>query len=87
MRPRVCSCGGMMINGKCKQCKAEVNQAHRGDKQLDDRRESSTARGYGYRWEQYAKSFRRRWPFCSHCRARGKIADAEHVDHIERDQG
>jgi len=49
----------------------------------DDRRGSSTQRGYGYAWQQRRKEFIKRHPFCVRC---GKpTTDVDHV--IPRSRG
>lgn len=46
-------------------------------------RPSSSARGYGYRWEKYSKQYRLQHPLCVHCLKRGITTATECVDHIE----
>ena len=48
----------------------------------DERRGSSTQRGYDYRWQKFSAIYRDKHPLCVHCRTAGQIAQAEHVDHI-----
>lgn len=43
---------------------------------------SSTARGYGYKWQKYREKFLFRNPLCVHCEAEGKVRLAKVVDHI-----
>ena len=47
-------------------------------------RPNSTRRGYGYRWEQYAKRFRSEseHALCAMCLQAGRTTASECVDHI-----
>lgn len=49
----------------------------------DDRRGSSTARGYGSRWQRIRKSLLARYPLCVMCQAEGRVEAATEVDHID----
>lgn len=51
-------------------------------KRHDQRRPSSTARGYDGEWRKLRAGFLREHPFCAFCGA-----SAEHVDHKVRHQG
>lgn len=59
-------------------------------KQSDSKRESSTKRGYGYRWQQASKGFLRSHPLCQ-CQdcLEGKVRlnPATVVDHIIPHEG
>lgn len=48
---------------------------------------SSTARGYGYRWQQARSRFLRLNPLCCECRKQGQYREATVVDHIEPHKG
>lgn len=50
-------------------------------------RESSTARGYGYKWQQARAGFLAKHPLCIKCQARGLVVVATDVDHIEPHKG
>ncbi|MBF8651502.1 HNH endonuclease [Pseudomonas putida] len=50
-------------------------------------RESSTARGYGYKWQQARAGFLAKHPLCVKCQARGLVVVATDVDHIEPHKG
>lgn len=50
-------------------------------------RESSTARGYGYKWQQARKGWLAKHPLCIHCQARGHVVVATDVDHIVPHKG
>lgn len=45
-------------------------------------RPNSTRRGYGYKWQKYARGFLSRNPFCVACESLGRDTAAECVDHI-----
>lgn len=54
-------------------------------KQVDSQRESSTKRGYGYRWQQTSKGFLRQHPLCQcpDClEGEKQLKAATVVDHI-----
>ena len=44
---------------------------------------SSTARGYGYRWQQARLHYLAEHPLCAMCAADGKVVPATVVDHIK----
>lgn len=50
----------------------------------DQRRGSSARRGYGYRWQQYRRTWLMRYPICADPDGRhaGQIVAATDVDHI-----
>jgi 5-methylcytosine-specific restriction enzyme A len=48
---------------------------------------SSTARGYGYRWQQYREQYLAKHPLCGMCQARGLVTAATIVDHIVPHKG
>ncbi|MDP3088853.1 MAG: HNH endonuclease [Methylotenera sp.] len=59
-------------------------------KQIEVKRESSTQRGYGYRWQQTSKGFLRSHPLCQcpECQeGLVRLLPAEVVDHIIPHQG
>jgi len=47
-----------------------------------DTRESSTARGYGSRWQRYREQFLAEHPLCLNCLSFGRYEPATVVDHI-----
>lgn len=49
--------------------------------------QSSTARGYGYRWQQYRKQFLSVHPLCVQCQVDGRVTGATVVDHITPHKG
>lgn len=50
-------------------------------------RESSTARGYGYKWQQARAGWLQKSPLCVRCEARGRVVVATDVDHIKPHRG
>jgi len=48
---------------------------------------SSTARGYGYRWQQARERFLKKHPLCRHCQQQGNLTPATVVDHITPHKG
>lgn len=51
-------------------------------KEVESRRESSTKRGYGYKWQQARAGHLRSHPFCVGHDRRGELVQATVVDHI-----
>jgi 5-methylcytosine-specific restriction enzyme A len=51
-------------------------------KQVEEQRESSTKRGYGYKWQQARESFLRDHPLCVKCKEQGRVVPSFVVDHI-----
>lgn len=47
-----------------------------------DNRESSSRRGYSYRWSKLSKAFLIEHPLCAECQRQGRITPATEVDHI-----
>lgn len=45
-------------------------------------RESSAARGYGYKWQQARAGFLAKHPLCVRCQALGRVVIATDVDHV-----
>jgi 5-methylcytosine-specific restriction protein A len=50
-------------------------------KQIDSRRESSTKRGYGYKWQQARTGYLRSHPLCAEHERLGQPVQATVVDH------
>ncbi len=50
-------------------------------------RESSSARGYGYKWQQARTGFLSKHPLCVQCQSRGRVTAASVVDHIKPHRG
>lgn len=85
--PRPCNhpgCGKLLHNASyCDQ----HQKAKR--KQADDRRGSSTERGYGYKWQQVSKAFLKAHPICecADCKASSVLLPSTVVDHITPHKG
>jgi 5-methylcytosine-specific restriction protein A len=72
----------------------EVQPCQAHQRLADQRRGSAASRGYGYQWQRYSRSFRRRHPLCgdrpasapdtrdSRCRSEHRIVASTVVDHI-----
>ena len=73
-------CGRLVsAPGYCETHKhAEVNRKRR----IDERRGSSTQRGYGYRWSKAAKGWLLAHPLCAQCERQGRVTAGVEVDHI-----
>lgn len=56
-------------------------------RRYDDSRESSTKRGYGYRWQIARKAYLAKNPHCVDHRRRGYVVAATVVDHIKPHRG
>jgi len=50
-------------------------------------KQGSTARGYGYRWQQYRLRYLAKHPLCVMCEAAGRVEAATVVDHVVRHEG
>lgn len=50
-------------------------------------RESSTSRGYGYKWQQARAGYLAKHPLCIRCQARGLVVVATDVDHVVPHKG
>jgi 5-methylcytosine-specific restriction endonuclease McrA len=50
-------------------------------------KEGSTARGYGYRWQQYRQTYLMSHPLCVRCHALGSVVAATVVDHVTPHRG
>lgn len=68
-------CGVLTNAGRC------PAHAKAGARAYERKRGSPSARGYTYRWEQYAAAYKREHPLCVHCQANGRIAATQCVDH------
>jgi 5-methylcytosine-specific restriction protein A len=53
-----------------------------GRRRSPDRRPTAAQRGYGYRWQQYARRFLLAQPLCRECQQHGRVTAATCVDHI-----
>lgn len=70
------SCPALTTTGRCPQHQRQPKPIIQPRK-YDDRRGSSTQRGYGYAWQQQRKKFIAAHPFCRYC-----PAPTQEVDHI-----
>lgn len=52
-----------------------------------DRRGNARSRGYTTAWDKSATSFKAKHPHCLGCRALGRVAATEVVDHVEPHKG
>lgn len=50
-------------------------------------RQTSTERGYGYRWQQARAGYLRKHPLCVHCQREGRVEPATELDHIVPHRG
>jgi len=50
-------------------------------------RETSSKRGYGYKWQQAGKGWLGKHPLCVHCQEQGRVVAATDVDHIVPHKG
>lgn len=50
-------------------------------------KQGSTARGYGYRWQQYRLRYLAQHPLCVMCEAAGRVEAAVVVDHVVPHEG
>lgn len=66
-------------SGRCDPCEAK---RHR---RIDDRRGSSSARGYGYQWQKLRLTILADEPLCRTCDAADRTTAATEVDHIDGD--
>ena len=65
--------------GYCKAHEADIKVIARDS---DQRRGSSTQRGYDYRWQKTSRGYLARNPLCIKCEENGVISAATDVDHI-----
>ncbi len=54
---------------------------------VDRPRQSSTQRGYGYRWQITRAGYLAKHPLCANCEAVGRFTVATDLDHIEPHKG
>lgn len=56
-------------------------------KRHDERRESSTQRGYGYKWQKARAGYLAAHPLCAECERKGRTTIATDLDHIRPHKG
>lgn len=79
--PIACPCGGRKVNGKCDRCNRGKQQSRR---EYDQRRGSSTERGYDAAWQRFRKGYLMAHPLCVDCEAMGIVAAARDIHHIAK---
>jgi len=74
-------CGVLVRDGSgyCAKHKRQVRRVEQ--KRVDERRESSTKRGYGYKWQKARAGHLRSHPLCEDHLALGQYVQATVVDH------
>ncbi len=63
-------------------CAAHADDAKVSSRANDQRRGSSTQRGYDYRWQKTSAGYLKSHPLCVCCEAKGIVTPATEVDHI-----
>ena len=63
---RPCSFSGCSVLGPCPMHQRKVTPVLQG-RMYDDRRMSSTQRGYGYKWQKFRTDYILRHPYCCKC--------------------
>lgn len=74
-------CRELVTSGRCERHAVIVA------KEYEQRRGTSTARGYGARWRRERAVYLRHNPLCIECKRAGAIVAATDVDHIVPHQG
>lgn len=74
---RPCPHSGCPVIGPCPTHKRQAMKPVPEVRMYDDRRGSSTQRGYGYKWQQLRKDYIRRHPYCCKCAA--ATTDVDHI--------
>ncbi|MDA8095575.1 MAG: HNH endonuclease [Betaproteobacteria bacterium] len=75
-------CGALVrLSGYCDKHKQQMR------KRDDERRGSSSSRGYNHRWRKYRETFLAKNPLCAECQRHGIVAPASVVDHIVPHKG
>ena len=78
--PHACVPGcGARVEYPARRCEAHTREYHR---RIDERRGSSSSRGYGVEWQRLRLSILALHPLCSWCRDAGLLVTATDVDHI-----
>ena len=68
-------CPELVDSGYCDKHKQQAGY-------YDKQRGSSSARGYGSRWQKYRRLWLSRQPLCIHCLDKNRVTQATDVDHI-----
>ena len=78
------NCRNLVTSGYCEEHKKDTKKANR---LYDRQRESSAARGYGWKWQQYRLRFLAEHPLCEECLKEDIYEPATDVDHIQAVSG
>lgn len=81
--PKPCvksGCAGLAY-GANKYCSKHINLAKTDNSLPDMKRQSSSFRGYGYKWQKAAAAYLLKYPLCVECAAEGVTELATDVDH------
>lgn len=81
MKPCAAPACGALVRG-VRYCPKHEYLTRVVTQQHDERRESSTQRGYSYKWQQARKGFLAKHPLCTECERQGRITAATDLDHI-----
>jgi 5-methylcytosine-specific restriction protein A len=68
-------CSKLVPRGRCQEHQRQVVPLPERGRPYDDRRGSSTQRGYGYAWQQRRQAWLKRFPCCVVCGKPAKIVD------------
>jgi len=77
---------GALVRGQ-RFCERHKDRAKQAARQHDQRRVSSTQRGYTYQWQKARAAYLLIHPLCVECQTGGKVRPATEVDHIIPHQG
>jgi 5-methylcytosine-specific restriction protein A len=79
---KLCKCGKQinLADGLCDECKERKEK--RDHRRYDNKRGSSTERGYDATWRRYRASYLKQHPLCVECLKEGFYIPATVVDHI-----
>jgi len=69
-----------LTDDKSGYCPLHLKEVRR---QYDDRRPSSSERGYDRRWQKARTHYLQEHPLCVECEKQGKVVSATTVDHIQ----
>lgn len=81
MKPCAAPACGALVRG-VRYCPKHEHLIKVVTRQHDERRESSTQRGYSYKWQQARKGFLAKHQLCVACLADGLVVASTDVDHI-----
>ena len=85
--PHPCAHAGCPRVTTKRYCEVHQDDDKRARREHDQRRGSSTERGYGSRWQRYRASFLASNPLCVECARHGLLVQATVVDHITPHKG